>query len=44
TALDCETIVFSGGKIGSQIEMNPNDVPLVIECEFADLIKNNDIV
>ena len=44
TALNYETIVFSGGKIGSQIEMNPNDVPLVIECEFADLIKNNDIV
>ena len=39
TALDCETIVFSGGKIGSQIEMNPNDLPKVIGCEFVDIIK-----
>ena len=39
SALDCETIVFSGGKIGSQIEMNPNDLPKVIGCEFVDIIK-----
>lgn len=39
SALDYETIVFSGGKIGSQIEMNPNDLPKVIGCEFVDIIK-----
>ena len=39
SALDYETIVFSGGKIGSQIEMNPNDLPKVIDCEFVDIIK-----
>ena len=39
SALDFETIVFSGGKIGSQIEMNPNDLPKVIGCEFVDIIK-----
>lgn len=39
TALVHETIVFSGGKIGSQIEMNPKDLPKVIECEFTDIIK-----
>lgn len=39
TALDCETIVFSGGKIGSQIEMNPNSLQKVIDCEFVDIIK-----
>ncbi|NME81652.1 Cys-tRNA(Pro) deacylase [Clostridium sp. SM-530-WT-3G] len=39
TATTYPTIVFSGGKIGSQIEMNPNDLPKVIECEFVDIIK-----
>ena len=39
TAVNYPTIVFSGGKIGSQIEMNPNDLPKVIECEFVDIIK-----
>jgi len=38
-ALLFDTIVFSGGKIGSQIELNPNDLKKVIECSFADIIK-----
>lgn len=39
TALNFPTIVFSGGKIGSQIEMNPNDLAKAIQCEFVDIIK-----
>ncbi|AOR23615.1 Cys-tRNA(Pro) deacylase [Clostridium taeniosporum] len=39
TALNYETIVFSGGKIGSQIEMNPKDLENVINCTFIELIK-----
>lgn len=38
-ALLFDTIVFSGGKIGAQIEMNPNDLRKAIECSFADIIK-----
>lgn len=38
-ALLFDTIVFSGGKIGSQIEMNPNDLEKVIDCSFVDIIK-----
>lgn len=38
-ALLFDTIVFSGGKIGSQIEMNPNDLSKVIDCSFVDIIK-----
>jgi len=38
-ALLFDTIIFSGGKIGAQIEINPNDIPQVIECSFADIIK-----
>lgn len=38
-ALLFDTIVFSGGKIGAQIEMNPNDLEKVIKCSFEDVIK-----
>jgi Cys-tRNA(Pro)/Cys-tRNA(Cys) deacylase len=38
-ALLFDTITFSGGKIGAQIEINPNDLGKVIECEFVDTIK-----
>ncbi|WP_160687013.1 Cys-tRNA(Pro) deacylase [Clostridium sp. C2-6-12] len=38
-ALLFDTIVFSGGKIGAQIEINPNDLQKVIECSFVDVIK-----
>ena len=33
------TIVFSGGKIGAQIEMNPNHLKKVINCSFENIIK-----
>ena len=39
TAIDKETILFSAGKIGLQIEMNPNDLCKVIRLEFKDLKK-----
>ena len=38
-ALLFDTIVFSGGKIGAQIEMNPNNLETVINCSFSDIIK-----
>ncbi|MDR3597497.1 Cys-tRNA(Pro) deacylase [Clostridium sp.] len=34
-----DSIVFSGGKIGAQIEMNPKDLEKVIVCSFNDIIK-----
>jgi Cys-tRNA(Pro)/Cys-tRNA(Cys) deacylase len=34
-----DSIVFSGGKIGAQIEMNPKDLEKVIVCSFIDIIK-----
>ena len=39
-ALLFDTIVFSGGKIGAQIEMNPNDLEKVVQCSFEDVIKS----
>lgn len=38
-ALLFDTIVFSGGKIGTQIEMKPSELENVIECSFVDIIK-----
>ena len=32
-----DTIVFSAGKIGYQVEMSPSDLAEMIPCSFADL-------
>lgn len=39
TAINQETIIFSAGKIGLQIEMNPKDLNKLIKVEFKDLKK-----
>lgn len=39
-AIIFDTIVFSGGKIGTQIEINPNDLSKVVECKFVDIIRS----
>ena len=39
TAADYETIFFSGGRIGFQIELGTDDLAKVIEFQFADIIK-----
>ncbi len=37
TAMLFDTILFSGGRIGFQVEMNPEDLKAVIPFEYADL-------
>lgn len=37
TAQGFDTIIFSAGKIGYQVEVNPLDLQKLIRCEFADL-------
>lgn len=37
TARDFETIMFSGGKIGYQVEMSPDSLKEVIRIETADI-------
>ena len=37
TAGDYETIFFSGGKIGAQIEMSTEELKKIIRFEFADI-------
>lgn len=39
TAKKFDTILFSGGKIGYQIEMNANDLQRIISCSFKDLLE-----
>ena len=39
TARKYDTIMFRGGKIGYQVEMNAQDLSKVIKLEFADIIK-----
>lgn len=39
SAEDLDFIIFSAGKIGHQIKMNPKDLVSVVEGEFAFLIK-----
>lgn len=37
TAKDYDTIMFSGGKIGYQVEMSPLDLSKIIRIDFADI-------
>ena len=36
-ALDLDKIIFSGGKIGLQIEMNPKDINKLLKVEFKEI-------
>ena len=37
--LSSNEIIFSGGKIGLQIEMNPNDLSKVIRVKFLSITR-----
>lgn len=37
SAKNCETIIFSGGKIGTQVEMSPHDLEKVIPLTFQSI-------
>ncbi len=39
TAQEQPTIVVSGGRIGSQIELKPEDLAKAAKAEFADILK-----
>lgn len=38
SALNFNTIIFSAGKIGYQVEVAPNDLEKIIRVEFANII------
>lgn len=38
-ALDLESFIVSGGKVGSQIEMKPKDLNKIVEAKFVDIIE-----
>ena len=37
SALDCETIIFSAGRIGAQVELSPHDLGKVIPVSFESV-------
>lgn len=39
TALNHDKIIVSGGRLGCQIEMHPDDFKKVIQVEFTDIIE-----
>ena len=39
TALNQNTIIFSAGRIGYQVELNPKDLEKVINIIYSDIIK-----
>lgn len=39
SAENCDTILFSGGKIGYQVELPPSELLKVVRCTYADLTK-----
>lgn len=39
SAVNCDKIIFSGGKIGYQIETNLEELKKVIDFEFNDIVK-----
>lgn len=40
SALNYDTVIFSGGKIGLQIEMNPNDLKNIVRINFSDIVRD----
>ena len=40
SATNFETFIFSGGKIGYQVEVELNDLEKVINYEFSDIVKD----
>lgn len=40
TALNFDTIIFSGGKVGYQVECAPIDLEQMIRLQYADIIVN----
>ena len=37
TAAECDSIIFSGGKIGVQVELKTEDFKKIINIKFADI-------
>ena len=37
SALECETIIFSAGKIGAQVELKPSDLEKIVPLTFQEL-------
>lgn len=39
SAINYDTIIFSGGKIGVQVEINPLDLSKLVQVSFSDIVE-----
>ena len=37
-AMNLQTMIVSGGRIGSQIELKPEDLKVAVNAEFSDVL------
>ena len=37
SALNFETIIFSAGRVGFQVEMSPQDLKQIVNCSFSEI-------
>ena len=42
SAQDKPTVMVSAGRIGYQVELDPNDLAVLVRAKFADLVSEND--
>ena len=42
SAQDKPTVMVSAGRIGYQVELDPNDLAGLVRAKFADLVSEND--
>mgnify|MGYP002512756693 CR=1 FL=1 len=40
SALECETIIFSAGKIGAQVELKPSDLEKIVPLTFQEITQD----
>ena len=40
TALEGDYILFSGGKVGVQVKLDPKDIEKIIKVEYKDIVTN----
>ena len=38
TAILFDTVIFSAGRIGAQVEVNPEDLSHMVDLQFVDIV------
>jgi Cys-tRNA(Pro)/Cys-tRNA(Cys) deacylase len=43
TCIDFDTIMFSAGKIGYQVEVSPEDLKKVVDYQISDIVVDGNV-